>query len=386
MSESHPSTRAFLDAGGSAPLLPETIAALERAFGSDGWADPMLLSSEGRSARGLLEASRQAVAEVLGARTEEVVFAPSLPLALHGAIQAVHRGRRRAGQRIVLSAVERSSIFNGARFVCPDDDDVVVVETDQHGRADPSAFAEAIESDRIALACLQHANGEVGTLQPIELAHESARAAGVPLLVDGGASVGHVDVGSAWDLLAAHPADWGGPAGIGVLVVRSGVRTARTQPEDADRWFPGGVSVALAFAAAVSLQAAVAKQADSDRARRALIARLREEIPALIPDVDVVGAPVERLPHVMTFSCLYVEGEALVTELDRLGFAVGSGSACTSLTLEPSHVLAAMGALTHGNIRLVLHPGVTRADIDRFLTVLPRAVARVRASMGAGDL
>ena len=103
---------------------------------------------------------------------------------------------------------------------------------------------------------------------------------------------------------------------------------------------------------------------------------------ALIPDVEVVGDPVDRLPHLVTFSCLYVDGEALVTELDRLGFGVASGSACTASTLEPSHVLAAMGALTHGNVRLSLTRDTTEADVDGFLAVLPGVG---RAAAGRGD-
>lgn len=373
----------FLDAGGSAPLLPQSIAALDQAR-EQGWADPSRLHSEGRSARGLLEASRQAVAQALGTRTEEVQFAPSYPLAVHTALRSVHRGRRRVGNKVVVSAVERASVLNAARFAAGDD--VRMVPVDPLGRIDAERFRSELGAPGVALACLQHANGEVGSRQPVDSVHEAARAAGVPLFVDAGASVGHVDVGSSWDVLTAHPADWGGPDGVAILAVRSGVRTARIHPEDGDHWFPGGVSVAAAFAAAVSLQTAIADQQASARSRSGLIDQLRSRIPQLIDDVDIVGSADSRLPHVLTFSCLFVEGEALVTELDRLGFAVGSGSACTSLTLEPSHVLAAMGALTHGNIRLALHPGISQDDIDRFLSVVPDAVRRVRAAMGAGAL
>ncbi len=98
--------------------------------------------------------------------------------------------------------------------------------------------------------------------------------------------------------------------------------------------------------------------------------------------MEVVGDPVDRLPHLVTFSCLYVDGEALVTELDRRGFGVASGSACTASTLEPSHVLAAMGALTHGNVRVSLTRDTTQPDVDRFLTELPDVVAAIRAEAG----
>jgi cysteine desulfurase len=105
-------------------------------------------------------------------------------------------------------------------------------------------------------------------------------------------------------------------------------------------------------------------------------------VPELVPDVEVLGDPVDRLPHLVTFSCLYLDGEALLTELDRQGFAVSSGSSCTSDTLVPSHVLVAMGALTGGNVRVSLHPQVTEDEVRRFLAVLPAAVARVRGALG----
>lgn len=382
MTNSLPTPRVFLDAGGCAPLLPETHAALAQAA-ERGWADPTRLHSEGRAARGLLEASRQAIAEALGVRTPEVLFAPSYPQAVHTAVRSIHRGRRRIGGRIIVSAVERASVLNAANFVCAETEHVDVIPVDQNGIVDAEKYVASLNSPGVALACLQHANGEVGSKQPVSHVYEASRAAGVPLLVDAGSSVGHADVGTDWDALTAHPADWGGPAGVAILALRSGVRTARINPEDADIWFPGGVAVAAAYGAAVSLQTARAATVTSAQHRSELIMQLRTRIPAIIDDVDVVGSPDNRLPHILTFSCLYVEGEALVTELDRLGFAVGSGSACTSLTLEPSHVLAAMGALTHGNVRLTLHPGVTAEDIDQFLVVLPDAVQRVRQQAGA---
>jgi cysteine desulfurase len=116
-----------------------------------------------------------------------------------------------------------------------------------------------------------------------------------------------------------------------------------------------------------------------------LVERIRSTVRRL-DGVDVLGDPHERLPHVVTFSCLYVDGESLLTELDREGFAVGSGSACTSGSLEPSRVLAAIGALTHGNVRIALHPGVTSDDVDRFLAVFPQVLDRVRSRLGAPPL
>ena len=140
-------------------------------------------------------------------------------------------------------------------------------------------------------------------------------------------------------------------------------------------------NVPAALAAAAALQAVVAAREEVNARQAALVDRLRAGV-ARIPDTEVVGDPVERLPHLVTFSFLYVDGEAIVTELDRRGFSVASGSACTASTLEPSHVLAAMGALTHGNVRVSLTAESTEADVDRLLATLPEVVADIRKAVG----
>ncbi len=383
--------RTYLDAGGRAPVHPVAREALLAAL-DEGWADPRRLHAEGRRARLLLDGAREALADVLGARPAETHLAPSLTAGLHTAVLAVARARRRTGSRVVVSAVERAAVLAAAAHVGGTDGGdvpggvggVVRVPVGRDGAVDPAAWTSALTTDT-ALAAMQHANGEVGTLQPVGSAHEACAALGVPLLVDAGASVGHVPVGPAWDVLAADPADWGGLPGVGVVAVRTRVRTTPSGPEDEEPWAPGGVSVPAALAAAASLRAVLAQAEAADAARRPLVARIRAAA-AAVPDVEVVGDPDHRLPHVVTFSCLYVDGEALVTELDRRGFAVGSGSACTSSALEPSHVLAAMGVLTHGNVRVALPTGVTADDVERFCTELPDAVAHVRRLAGAEGL
>ena len=386
--------RVNLDAAGRAPLQPAARAAFDAAL-DEGWADPRRLHSEGRRARSLLDAARASLAASLDARTEEVFLSGSHTASLHAAVVGVARGRRRAGRDIVVSAVERAAVLAAADFAVAeqwgpatsaDPGSRVTVGVDAFGRVDADAMGRAVAARGVVLAALQVANGEVGTLQPIVTVAASARSAGVPLLVDAGAAVGHVEIPGDWDLLAADPGDWGGPGGLGVLAVRARVRWSPSWPADEDAWFPGGVSVPGALAAAVALEHAVADRAAADTQRRRLVDRIRATVAATVPDVAVVGDPQGRLPHVVTFSCLYVDGEALLGELDRAGFAVGSGSACTSSALEPSHVLAAMGVLTHGNVRLTLAPGVTDDDVDRFLAVLPAAVGRVRDMLGVRDL
>jgi cysteine desulfurase len=162
-------------------------------------------------------------------------------------------------------------------------------------------------------------------------------------------------------------------------VVRRGARWREPFPED-DRpgeHESGFENVPAVLAAAAALQAVVAERDAESGRQRALVDRIRRSA-AAIPDVEVVGAPEDRLPHLVTFSCLYVDGEALVTELDRRGFEVASGSACTSSALEPSHVLAAMGALTHGNVRVSVGRETTDDDVDRFLATLRAVVDDLR--------
>ncbi|NEA22077.1 cysteine desulfurase family protein, partial [Actinomadura bangladeshensis] len=214
---------------------------------------------------------------------------------------------------------------------------------------------------------------------------EACRAARVPLFVDAAQSLGRADVPGGWSFLAGSAHKWGGPAGVGVLAVRKGTRWRSPLPDDEreGRRVPGFENVPSIVAAAAALEAYRADMAADAPRLSALVDRIRAEVPRSVPDVEVVGDPVRRLPHLVTFSCLYVEGEALLTELDRLGFAVSSGSSCTADTLRPSHVLEAMGVLTHGNVRVSLPRGADAAQVDRFLAVLPGAVERLRETMRA---
>ncbi|HJR39720.1 MAG TPA: aminotransferase class V-fold PLP-dependent enzyme, partial [Nocardioidaceae bacterium] len=183
---------------------------------------------------------------------------------------------------------------------------------------------------------------------------------------------------------AASAHKWGGPAGVGVLLVRKGSRWRAPFPTDdrADPRVAGFENVPAVLAAAAALQAVVAAREVENARVSALVDRIRTVVAASVPDVEVVGAPSARLPHVVTFSCLYVDGEALVGELDRLGFGVASGSACTASTLAPSHVLEAMGVLTHGNVRVSVNRDTTADDVERFLAVLPGVVSALRARAG----
>ncbi|MFF9085012.1 cysteine desulfurase/sulfurtransferase TusA family protein [Streptomyces sp. NPDC014991] len=373
----------YFDAASAAPLHPVARQALLASL-DEGWADPARLHREGRRARMLLDAAREAAAEAVGCRADEVVFTASGTRAVHSGTAGALAGRRRAGRHLIVSAVEHSCVLHSADVFEADGGTVTRVAVGRTGAVDPSAFAAALRPDT-ALACLQSANHEVGTVQPVAEVAEACRAAGVPLLVDAAQSLGWGPVAGDWSLLAASAHKWGGPPGAGLLVVRKGVRFAAQGPVDERESgrAPGFENLPAIVAAVASLRAVRAEAAEEAVRLRELTERIRARVPELVPDVEVVGDAEHRLPGIVTFSCLYVDGEALLHELDRAGFSVSSGSSCTSSTLTPSHVLKAMGVLSEGNVRVSLAPGTAEADVERFLQVLPGAVAGVREKLGA---
>ncbi len=380
----------YFDAASAEPLHPSGREALLSAL-ADGWADPARLHREGRRAQLLLEQARESVAADLGCRPDELSFASSGTQAVHlavlGAVQARQSPARGPGH-LVASAVEHSSVLNAADWLARRTGTAVTITgVDSLGRADAAEFAAAARRERTLLACLQSANHEVGTIQPVEAAAAACAAQGVPLLVDLAASAGRMPAPGGWSLLTASARKWGGPAGVGLLAVRKGTRWREPLPADdrEQRRVPGFPNVPAVLAAAASLSAMSRERAAIDTALRALVARIRAVVPATVPDSVVHGDPEARLAHIVTFSCLYVDGETLVTELDRAGYSVSSGSACVADTRQPSHVLEAMGALTHGNVRVSLPRDASAQSVDEFLRVLPPIVARVRDTVRAAS-
>ncbi|GAB3048964.1 cysteine desulfurase/sulfurtransferase TusA family protein [Intrasporangium mesophilum] len=383
--------RRLLDAA-SGPLHPvarDTLVAAVEA----GWADPARLYTEGRRARALLDRAREVVAAGIGVRPSEVSFLQSGPSALTRALEGLLSAASRRGARTVASAVEHSAVLVPGRGRSGRADDpglLAEIPVDETGRVDLDAWRAALTAPGTVVAALQSANGEVGTRQPLEGAHAATEANGIPLVVDAMASLGREPVPPHWEVLVGDARSWGGPP-LGVLVVRDGVRwswpDARADVEhgrtDVTPWVP------LALSAAEAWQQSQATRSADDAVERRLVDMVRTAA-AAVPDTQVVGDPVDRLPHVVTFSSLYVDGEVVVGAFDAAGFAVASGSACTSSTLEPSHVLAAMGVLTHGNVRITLpllavSPGVA-ADVEDFCAAIGPTVRSVREQLGVADL
>ncbi|HEX5597084.1 MAG TPA: aminotransferase class V-fold PLP-dependent enzyme [Micromonosporaceae bacterium] len=417
-------TAVYLDSATAAPLHPVARQALLAAL-DDGWADPAKLYTQARRARQLLDAARSAVAEVLGVRPDELSFTSSGTTAAHAAVLGGLAGQRRTGHTLVHSAIEHSAVLHAAERHVAAGGRAVSVPVDRLGRLDLAAWAAAVSAPGVALAALITASHEVGTVQPVADAAKACAAAGVPLYLDAAQSLPHtpqlirdlvgvsagvsshqlpdqLDVGvggadigidgmpdrAGWSILSASAHKWGGPPGVGLLVVRKGTRWESPYPADereAGR-IPGVPNLPAIVAAAAALRTVAADAAAESARLAALVDWIRTTVASTVPDVEVVGDPVSRLPHLVTFSCLYVDGEALLHALDRRGFAVSSGSSCTSSTLRPSHVLEAMGVLSHGNVRVSLHRSTTEAEIERFLAELPQVVADLRAEAGVVGL
>ena len=369
----------YLDSASSEPLHPAARDTMLAALDT-GWADPRRLHGPARDARLLLDNAREVVAECLGVRRDEVSFTSSGTDAVHRGLLGLIRARPQASAGAVCSAVEHSCVLHALDWQLRDSSPAHRVDVDRTGRVDLGAFVEAAGRPDVAVAALQSANHEVGTLQPVG---QVDLPSGVPLFMDACASMGRLPLPDGWDAAAGSAHKWGGPAGVGVLLVRKGARWASPFPADdrVDERASGFENVPAALGAAAALQAVVTERDEVNARHHALVDRIRSAVQQ-IPDVEVVGDPEARLPHLVTFSFLYVDGEAVVDALNRQGLAVASGSACTSSTLEPSHVLSAMGVLTHGNVRVSLTRETTDEDVDRLLAALPGTVAQIRGEVG----
>lgn len=375
---------AYFDAASAEPISPAAREALLVAL-DDGWADPIRLHREGRRASLLLDQARERIAGLLRCRADELAFTSSgtqaVQLAVSGAVLARQSASRGPGH-IVVSAVEHSSVLNAATQAEQTGTHVTIAGVGADGRVDVAGFTEAVNRNRTVLACLQSANHEVGTTQPVDEIAAACKAARVPLFVDAAASVGRAPLPAEWSMLAASGHKWGGPPGVGVMVIRKSVRWRSPVPAGSREGHrvPGFPNLPAIMSAAAALEAFEADRDEADIALRVLTGQIRDRLKTLVPDCVVHGDHALSLPHIVAFSCLYIDGEALVMELDKAGFSVSSGSACATETQQPSHVLAAMGAITHGNVRVSLPRGTTEQSVTDFLAVLPEIVDRLRGT------
>lgn len=367
-----PAPAGYLDALGGSPLLPAARTARQAAE-EVAWADPARLHHAGRTAGLVLDSARASIAGFLGVRPSEVHLTSSVRAALEFGLAGLLAARP-AGA-VALSAVESLALLEAADRCGRT---VEILPVDALGRLE----LEAVPANpHWAVACLQAANPEIGTRQPVDELASALDPHGIPLLVDATACPARIPLPAGWTALALSARDWGGPAGVGVLVMRQG--TTWVAPPGSERgWLGGFPDIPSAAAAGIAAETIEPLWPAEAARAHALIARVRDSLAEAVTDLDIVGDPDDRLPHVLTFSALYCSGEALVTELDRRGIAVASGSACVADTERPSHVLAAIGALTGGNVRVSLPFGCTDDTIDHFLREIVDVIKAVRANAG----
>lgn len=366
--------RAYLDHASSSPLRPEALEAM-LPFLREHHADPGRLHAEGRVTRVALEVAREQVAEFLGARPREVVFTSSGTESVNTAIWGA---LARAGGRghVVTTAVEHSCVRDAIERA---EVDVTVVPVDRFGRYDPNDIEAAIRPDTV-LVSVQLANHEVGTLQPAADACARSREREVLVHVDACAAVGHVPVPFAAlgaDLCSVTAHKWGGPKGAGALLVRRGLRVPQFVVGGAqERARRGGIEDVPAWVGFGA--AAAAAEPAAEGARQRVLIEQAASVVASVPGVVRYGDPESSLPHLLCLGVEGVEAEPVLLALDQHGVAVHSGSSCSSETLEPSPVLEAMGVDADHSLRVSVGWSTTEADVERFVSVLPGIVERLR--------
>jgi len=380
---------AYLDHASATPWHPAALATYQQVAGSL-IADPTRRHAAGRRARDLLESARGAIAGMFGAPPDRIVMTSGGTEAIHLAVLGGVAANRTRPRRIVSSAVEHSAVLAAADasgYACAQ------VAVDRLGRVDLDGLRSELGKGA-ALVNLMHANHEVGTLQPVAEVAALCREHDALLHVDACQTAGRLPVdlgGLGADYLSVSAAKFGGGRGTGALLLSP---RARLRPllagDERERRRRAGLEHLPGIAAMAEALLQLAPNDPYGPAARAasnadaLRRQLRERLPAAVDDVAVHGPDDGAAPHIVAVSALYCDGEALVSALDAAGYAVHSGSSCATTSGEPSHVLVAMGALTHGHVRVSLGAETTPEDVDGFVGAFATAVAKLRGdSLGA---
>ncbi len=376
--------KVYLDNAATTPLLPEVRQAmmpyLDEAFGN-----PSCIHEWGDVAREAMGIAREQVAQLVGGSAREIIFTASGTESNNFAIKGLALAQQKRGKHVVVSAIEHFSVLHSAQTLEKWGFELSLVPVDKHGVVDPEAVRKSIRKDTI-LVSVMHANGEVGSIEPIREIAKVTRESGVVFHTDAVAAAGTIPVDVrelGVDALSLAGNQFYGPKGVGALWLRRGVRIIPL--------LDGGVQEEGRRAGTENIPAIVglgkaAELAATDMASRAehlgrLRDRLLAELPASIDHVVVTGHPQHRLPANASSCVEFIEGEAMLMLLNSQGVAVTSGSACTSRALKASHVLIAMGinhALAQGSLLFSFGVSNTPEDIDYVLEVLPPIVDRLR--------
>lgn len=354
-------TRNFLS---ESPLSPLVRDALGDAI-SQGWHDPRKLSQHSARARILLNSALDSLASGLKVRRSEIEILGEPGLAPYYSIA----GLLTPSDTLVYSVVDRREVIAIAR-----NQKAHELKVDSNGHI----LADSLPSHSEVVWAIQGANAETGVVQDLEtLLPTSPRAR---IACDFTVSGTRVPLPSRWDTAIFDAKSWQGPQGISLLLIREGAHWRNPLPHLNTLRTPQSFSLPLLIASALALEEWTQNEVEEQKRLRKLTEELREQIRSSIDDCDIAGDLHTSLPNIASFSFLYVEGEELLRRLDVAGLSVDSGSACTADDLQPSHVLAAMGLLTHGNIRITLHHGTTQEDISALVTAIREAVRELRAS------
>jgi len=374
-------TTTYLDHASATPLDERAKAALLAAL--DGFGDPLRLHAEGLAARRLLDDARATVADAIGAQSDEIVFTSggteSVALAIWGGVRPV----RELGDRIITTTVEHPAVGGVLHTLETDGFTSALVPVDEDARVDLDRFAAEVRRPGTLLASVQHANHEVGTLQPVAEAARLCREARVLFHMDACQTVGKIPVDVAAldvDLLSLSAHKFGGPPGVGALFVRRGVPVAAYPcGDDRERRRRSGMENVPGVAAmAAALSTRLADMADQAAAQWALTDHIRAGIADRVRGAALHGHPTQRVPHLVCFSVPDLDAEILSMALDDRGFRIAAGSNCSGAAGDPSPVLEHMGVPGRPSFRIGIGPETTVGDVDRLLEVLPGLVAELR--------
>ena len=376
----------YLDHAATTPVDPAVVEAM-LPYWTEFYGNASSLHHKGREASDALEEARQTVAGLLGCKEREVVFTgcgtESDNLALRGvAFAQAERGKK----HLITSSIEHHAVSHTVEQLAGKFGfEATFLPVDKYGLVDPDDVKRAIRDDT-ALVSIMYANNEVGTIEPIAEIGKVTRAKGVPFHTDAVQAGGSLDLNVdrlGVDLLSLSAHKFYGPKGVGVLYVRrrTPLMTMQTGGAHENRRRAGTENVPYIVGATTALQMAQAGAAAENARLTTLRDRLIKGILEGVPGSALTGHPTQRLANSASFVFRFIEGEGILLNLDMLGVCASSGSACTSASLEPSHVLLAMGLpveVAHGSLRLSLGKSNTEQDVDYVIEHLPRIVQRLR--------
>ena len=378
--------KVYLDNAATTRVRDEVISAMLPYF-TEYYGNPSSLHLFAREAAKGLDAARAQVAAALNATPQEIVFTGGGSEGDNMVLRGIARAYQKQGAHIITSAVEHHAVLHTLEALEKEQGlSVTYLPVDEYGRVSAAQVEQAIRPDTI-LVSIMFANNEVGTIMPVEEIGRVCRAHKVLFHTDAMQAVGHVPIdveAMHIDLLSLSAHKFHGPKGVGALYVRKGVRLPAliTGGGQERKKRAGTENVPGIVGLGVAIELAVAELAENTKAMCALRDRLISGMEARIPEIKLNGHRSQRLPNNVNFSIRYIEGESILLMLDLNGIAASSGSACTSGSLDPSHVLLAMGLtheVAHGSLRLTLSRYTTPEEIDYVLEILPPIIEKLRA-------